>query len=196
MQNIILAPLSTITPRLSFPSRCVLSHVPLFAIPWTVPCQVPLSMGFSRLMHEAGYSKLVLWDNPEEWGRKGDREGGEEGSEWWDTCTPVADSCRWMGKPPQYCKAISLQLKLINFKKVLEWVAIAFSGGSPQTRERTPVSVLQSLALSHREAPFPSWSPYFLDLMCYRLNVCVSPKFMYSHCKPQNYGIGDMASGA
>ena len=32
--------------------------------------------------------------------------------------------------------------------------------------------------------------------MCYRLNICVSPKFMYSHCKPENYGIGDMASGA
>ena len=41
-------------------------------------------------MHEAGYSKPVLWDNPEGW-------GGEEG--WWgfqdegDTCVPMADSC-------------------------------------------------------------------------------------------------------
>ena len=31
-----------------------------------------------------------------------------------NTCTPVADSCECMTKPPQYCKVISLQLK---FKK-------------------------------------------------------------------------------
>ena len=43
-------------------------------------------------MHEAGRSKPVLWDNPEGWGR----EGGERGvQEWGDTCTPVADSCRY-----------------------------------------------------------------------------------------------------
>ena len=29
-----------------------------------------------------------------------------------DTCTPVTDSCQCKQKPPQYCKAISLQLKL------------------------------------------------------------------------------------
>ena len=34
---------------------------------------------------EAGHPKLVLWDNPEGW--------CEEGSGWWDTCTPMADSC-------------------------------------------------------------------------------------------------------
>ena len=28
-----------------------------------------------------------------------------------NTCTPVADSCQCMAKPPQYCKVISLQLK-------------------------------------------------------------------------------------
>ena len=27
---------------------CILSHVQLFATPWTVACQVPLSMDFSR----------------------------------------------------------------------------------------------------------------------------------------------------
>ena len=29
-------------------------------------------------------------------------------------CTPVADSCQCVAKPPQYCKVISLQLKQIN----------------------------------------------------------------------------------
>ena len=46
-------------------------------------------------MHEVGHSKLVLWDNPEGWGAEG---GGMEGSEWGDTCAPVADSCRCMAK--------------------------------------------------------------------------------------------------
>ena len=27
-------------------------------------------MTSARLMHEAGHSKLVLWDNPEGWGRE------------------------------------------------------------------------------------------------------------------------------
>ena len=33
---------------------CVLSCVPLFAIPWTVACQVPLSMGLSRQEYWSG----------------------------------------------------------------------------------------------------------------------------------------------
>ena len=52
-------------------------------------------------MHEAGHSKLVLWDNPEGW-------GGEEcgrGLHPWLIHVDVRQ------KPPQYCKVISLQLK-------------------------------------------------------------------------------------
>ena len=33
---------------------CVLSHVRLFVTPWTVVCQVPLSMGFSRQDYWSG----------------------------------------------------------------------------------------------------------------------------------------------
>ena len=35
-------------------SACVLSHVQLFATPWTVACQAPLSMGFSRQEYWSG----------------------------------------------------------------------------------------------------------------------------------------------
>ena len=56
-------------------------------------------------MHKTGHSKSVLWDNPEGW----DGEEGRSGVQ--DTCTPMADSCQRMAKPPQYCKVISLQLK-------------------------------------------------------------------------------------
>jgi len=35
-------------------------------------------MTSASLMHEAGHSKLVLWDNPEGWGGEEDR-GQEDG---------------------------------------------------------------------------------------------------------------------
>ena len=47
-------------------------------------------------VHEAGHSKPVLWGSPEGWGGEG---GGEEGSEWGDTCVPMADSILCMAKP-------------------------------------------------------------------------------------------------
>ena len=34
-----------------------------------------------------------------------------------NTCTPMADPCQCMAKPLQYCKVISLQVKLINILK-------------------------------------------------------------------------------
>ena len=53
-------------------------------------------------MHETGHSKLVHWDNPEEWdGEGGGRGWGgrwKGGSEQGDTCTPMADSCQCMAK--------------------------------------------------------------------------------------------------
>ena len=53
-------------------------------------CILPYVKYMTRpsLMHEAGHSKLVLWDNPEGWG--GREVGG--GSGWGDTCTPMADA--------------------------------------------------------------------------------------------------------
>jgi len=33
---------------------CMLNHVQLFALPWTVACQAPLSMGFSRQEYWSG----------------------------------------------------------------------------------------------------------------------------------------------
>ena len=36
-------------------------------------------MTMARLMHEAGHSKLVLWDNPEGWGEEGCGKGFQDG---------------------------------------------------------------------------------------------------------------------
>ena len=41
-------------------------------------------------MHEAGHSKLVLWDNLEEWSGEGGGRGAQDGQ---DTCIPVANLC-------------------------------------------------------------------------------------------------------
>ena len=49
-------------------------------------------MTSASLMHEAGHSKLVLWDNPEGWG--GEEGGARDG----ETCAPVADTCHCMAK--------------------------------------------------------------------------------------------------
>ena len=65
-------------------------------------------MTSASLMHEAGQSTLVLWDNPERWGGKRVGRGAQ------DSRTHVHP---WLihvyvwQKPPQYCKVISLQLK-------------------------------------------------------------------------------------
>ena len=36
-------------------------------------------MTSASLMHEAGHSKLVLWDNPEGWGGEGGGRGVQDG---------------------------------------------------------------------------------------------------------------------
>ena len=59
-------------------------------------------------MHEAGHSKLVLWDNPEGWGRGGKWEGD---SGWGAHVHPWLIHVGVWQKPPQYCKVISLQSK-------------------------------------------------------------------------------------
>ena len=62
-------------------------------------------------MHEAGHSKLVLWDNPEGWGEEGSGKGIQDGGTHVHLWVIHVDV--WQ-KPPQYCKEIILQLKWIN----------------------------------------------------------------------------------
>ena len=57
-------------------------------------------MTSASLIHEAGYSKTVLWDNPEGWGREGrGREVQDRGTHVYPWLTHVYV---WP-KPPQYC---------------------------------------------------------------------------------------------
>ena len=65
-------------------------------------------MTSASLMHEAGHSKLVLWDNPEGWGGKGDGRGAQDGR---THVHPWLIHVNVWQKPQQYCKVIILQLK-------------------------------------------------------------------------------------
>ena len=54
-----------------------------------------------------------------------------------NTCTPMADSCECMAKPPQYCKVVSLQLKKRMVTKNHENMQKASRGRpSKQTQKR------------------------------------------------------------
>ena len=59
-------------------------------------------------VHEAGHPKLVLWDNPEGWGWEGGGRGDQNGG---THVYPWLIHVNVWQKPPQYCKAISCQLK-------------------------------------------------------------------------------------
>ena len=64
-------------------------------------------MASASLMHEAGHAKLVLWDNPEGWGREGGEMGFQDGGMY--TCPRLICVDMWKG-PPQCCEVIVLQL--------------------------------------------------------------------------------------
>ena len=59
------------------------------------------------MMHEAGCSGLVHWDEPEGWDGEG---GGREGQDG-EHIQPCLIHVNVWQKPPQYCKVISLHLK-------------------------------------------------------------------------------------
>ena len=70
------------------------------------------------LMHETGHSKLVHWDNPEGWDGEGD---GRRVQDVGHTYTHGWFMSIYGKKTLQYCKVITLQLKLINFLKRHVW---------------------------------------------------------------------------
>ena len=65
----------------------------------------------ASLVHEAGDSELVLWNNPEGWGGERSMRGLQNGGTHVHSWLIHVDVQQ---NPPQYHKAISLQLKLIN----------------------------------------------------------------------------------
>ena len=105
----------------------------LFAIPWTIACQAPLSMGFSRQEHWSGLPFPSPMHESE-----------------------VAQSCRTLSDPMD-CSLPGSSIHGIFQARMLEWGAISFSRWSSRPRDGTPVSRFVGrcfYCLSHREARF------------------------------------------
>ena len=102
------------------------SRVQLFATPWTVACQAPLSMGFSRQEYWSG----LPFPSPGDLPNPGSNPHLSRLPHWQVGSLPLAPSGKprtyvhlWLihvdvwQKPNQYCKAIILQLKINELKK-------------------------------------------------------------------------------
>ena len=76
----------------------------------TETCILPYvkQMASASLMHEAGHSKPVHWDNPEGWDGDGGGSGVQDGG---THVHPWLIHVNVWQKPPQYYKVITLQLK-------------------------------------------------------------------------------------
>ena len=91
-----------------------LSCVWLFVTPWTVTCQAPPSMGFSRQEYWSTLHFLLQGIFP--------TQGSNSGL--------------------PHCRKILYQLSHKGSPKILEWVTYPFSSGSSQHRNRTRVSCI------------------------------------------------------
>ena len=97
-----------------------LSHVPLFATPWTAAHQAPLSLGFSR---QEFWSGLPFPSPVCE---------SEKGKEVVQSCPTLSD--------PMDCSLPGSSVHGIFQARVLEWVAMPSSRGSSRPRDQTHVS--------------------------------------------------------
>ena len=111
-------------------SACVLSHVQLFATPWTVACQAPMSMEFSRQEY---WSRLPFLSSKKEL---------------------YTQSCLTLWDPMDFSPS-GFAVHGILQARILKWVAIPFSRGSSWPRDQTWVSCIAdrfSIIWATREA--------------------------------------------
>ena len=123
-----------------------LSCVWLFAIPWTVACQTPLSMEFSRQEFWSGLPFPSPRDLPDP-GNKPRSPAlqqilyclSHQGSPYTLLYCSVTQSCPTLCDPVD-CSPPGSSVRGILQARILEWVAIPFSKGSSWPRDRTRVS--------------------------------------------------------
>ena len=129
----------------------------IFAIPWTIDCQAPLSMGFSRQEYWSGLPFPHLRDLP------------VQGSNlcvlhllhcrcilWplshWGVCVKAVQLC------PTLCNPMGYTVYVILQPRILEWVIFPFSWGSFQPRDWTQVSHIAGRL-------FTNWATRWLSCM-------------------------------
>ena len=132
-----------------------LSCVQLFLISWTVACQTPLSMGFSR----QEYCSVLPFSPPGDLLDPGIKTAflASPLADGFFTTAPhqseseVAQSCPTLCDPMD-CSLPRSSIHGIFQARVLEWVAISFSRGSSQPTDRTWVSLI--VGRRHTKAEF------------------------------------------
>ena len=138
----------------------VLSHVWLFVIPWTVACQAPLSLEFSRQEYCSGLplpppgdlSDLVIKPtssvSPSLQVDSSPTEPSGNPQIITQSCLTLCD--------PMDCSPPGSYVPGILQAKILEWVDIPFSRGSSPARDQTQVSCIAGWFLTvwaTRETP-------------------------------------------
>ena len=121
-------------------SRSVLYQV--FATTWSVACQAPLSMGFSRQEYWSGKPFPSSEDLPDSGSKPRSLalpanslpSQSESESEVAQLCPTLCDSVD--------CSPPGSSVHGILQARILEWVAISFSRGSSQPRDQTRVSCI------------------------------------------------------
>ena len=109
---------------------CVLSHVPLFATPWTIVHQVPLSMEFSRQEY---WSRLPFpGDLPDPMIEPASLMPHELTREFFTTVSPAAAAAKSLQSCLTLCDLIDCSspgstVPGILQARTLEWVAMSFS---------------------------------------------------------------------
>ena len=96
----------------------LLSHVRLFATPWTAAYQAPPSMGFSRQEYWSGLPFRLILNMKLK--------------------LLVAHSCLTL-YDPMSCSLPGSSVLGISQARILEWVAISFSRGSSRLKDQTQV---------------------------------------------------------
>ena len=127
---------------------------PTLATPWTVACQVPLSMGIiqSRILEWVVISFSRGSSQPRNWTQVS-CIAGRFFTDWAMKEAKVAPLCPTLYNPRDYIVHGILQAR------ILEWVAIPFSRGSFQPRDCTQVSCIAGGFLTSwatREAQSPA----------------------------------------
>ena len=153
---------------------CVLSCVRLFAAPWTVAFQAPLTMAFSRQEYwsKSPFPPLGDLSHPGIQPLSPELAGGffttaPSRKPWFSLYAKwreVAQSCLTLCNPMD-CSPPGSSIHGIFQARMLKWVAISFSGGSSQPRERTWASRLQADSLLSKPPANPTWQTCMPSLL-------------------------------
>ena len=131
--------------------ECCLVTKPCLALatPWTVACQVPLSMGFLRQEYWSG----LPFPSPEDLPDPGIEPMSPASSHWQANSLPLSHGdggklfyvwlC-WL-----HCCRCCLVSKTGQIARIPERVAISFSRGSSQPRDQTQISCIGRWILYH-----------------------------------------------